>query len=53
VVISYRESPTSNDRLARTGFKGYLPKPFTPDNVVKIIEDVMDETKQDALRRVC
>ena len=53
IVISYRESPQSSDRLSRASFKGYLPKPFTPDDVAKIIEDVMGESKKDALRRVC
>jgi len=53
VVISYKESPSNNERLARTNFQAYLPKPFTPDNVAKVIEDVLGEDKENALRRVC
>ena len=43
VVVCYEDSSTPRDDLRQRGVQAFLPKPFTPEVLVSVLNQVMGE----------
>ncbi len=48
VMLTARGHKVSDDELARTNIKHLLPKPFSGNDVVKLVAELLDASKQQA-----
>jgi hypothetical protein len=47
-MLTARGHKVSDDELARTNIKHLLPKPFSGNDVVKLVAELLDASKQQA-----